>query len=528
MEHGKGVCLPKIMEPLGPFIKPRQESLEIRKILSVFLAQNIRNPYGQLISATSLVVPPEGTQVRLIAPQLTGTRRSYLKALQAHITARDCYNKLATNVDEVAIKVKRQTQRELEKYEYHSTITCDDLLREQRRYRKIIILRDTLDLLAKKATAKPDYLGMKSILEEITPLPEVSATTVTQPLSIAEDETQALVLKLEKAVLRAQNAFESEKSLLAEAKEKFKTKTLLEDTDTRILALHRTRAELIDWLELQLASTSQANDPSEEWFEESPISPLDGRTLDTEQRLKHIQETYDEYLEARKSLLALMLERRGSALKIPPALQEQSATPILQSDETTKSTQEANLVLPYLTEHLIPAATAQASFLQHESHLSNSLINENKQTIRILEILAEESHLLSNHSQSTTNPPSQKEFPRSSSKSLHSKGTHKVSESRTITQARGWALAASAARSSQEETIRAPLEYGEKEVIVAKGILQDLQDMLGIAHDEEAEDLDPRTDVRDKDSSKTTLPQDSKRSKGFWAGLDGKLGIDDK
>lgn len=509
---------------MAPFIKPRQEALEIRRILSVFLAQNIRNPHGELVSATSLVLPPEGTQVESIAPQLTGIRRSYLQALQAHIAARESYNQLSMRVEADTIKVKRRNQREIEKHDHISAPTFHEFLYEQRRYQKLIILRDSLELLANKDAAKPDYLDTESIMETCTPPPELPPTYSTDLLALVEDETQSLVSTLEKAVLRAQNAFENEKTLLTKAKEKYQCKALTEAANTRISALHQTRDELIEWLEVRLASPTQVDDPTEGL----PMSIPEGCTLDIDQRIKNIQEKYNNYLEARKTLLAFMSDRRGLAMRILPVLQEESSIPRPQTSEIAKSDQEAQSVLPIITQYLIPAANEQANFHQHESHLSRSLVNEEQETIRTLEILAEESHLLSKYQPPTPVPPFQKACAGLSSKSLHSQELLRSREARTVTQVQGWASAASAARSLQESTIEDSLRYGEKEAFTAKNVLRELQGMLGFQRDhDKAEGLELKIDTRGGGSRKETLSKETKHSKGVWAGLNGKLGIDD-
>lgn len=524
MERGKDLSLPKLMEPLAPFIKPRQEALEIRRILSIFLAQNIRNPHGEFVSATSLVLPPEGTQVGFIAPQLAGIRRSYLEALQAHIAARESYNHLSMRVEEDTIKAKRRKQREIEHHDHIPANIFHDYLYKQRRYQKLIILRDSLELLAYKDAAKPDYLDPRIIMDKLTPPPELPPTYSTNLLALVEDETQSLVSKLEKAVLRAQNALENEKVLLTKAKERYQCKALAEVANTRISALHRTRDELIEWLESRLASPSQVDDPSEEL----PIPISEDRTLDIDQRIEYIHGKYSDYLEARKTLLAFMSDRSGLAIKMLPVLQEESSAPLTQTREIAKSAQEAKSVLPALTQYLIPAANDQVNFLEHESHLSRSLVNEEQETIRALEILAEESHLLSKHQISAPIPPFQKECAGLSLKSLHSQGLHRIREARTITQAQGWASAASAARSLQESAIEDPLRYGEKEAFAAKNVLQELQEMLGFRRDhDEVEGPEIKIDTRDAGTRKDMLPKEIKHSKGVWAGLNGKLGIDD-
>ncbi len=508
------------MEPLAPFIKPRQEAIEIRRILTVFLAQNISNPHGELLSATSLFLPPEGAQVRRIPPQVTGIRRSYLKALQAHLASRECYNHVAKGAEKDTVKARRREQREIEKHDCLSAATSADLLREKRRHKKLTILRDSLHLLANKDAAKPDYLDIESISEKCTHPPEVPPSSTTGLLGIAETEAQAVILKLEKAVLRAHNAVENEKIQLAQAKETFHSNALPECVDARTLALHRTRDELINWLELRLASTALVDDSPEEL----PISSQAGSGVDINERVQYIQEKYNAYLDARKSLCAYMSYRAELGPKPPPGAQEGFALALPQPSKAAgNTTQDASLVLPYLSGHLIPTANTHVALLQHESHLSRSLINGEKETIKNLEILAEESNLLSKYQQSASNSPLRREL---SPDSLHSKESCKSVKARTITQIRDWVTAASAERSSQEKTIETALQHGEEESDIASNILQRLQDMVGV--EQHAHGAEEQTNKRGDYPRHKTLTKGEEQSRGVWAGFDGKLGIESK
>lgn len=526
METKRDIALPEILKPLAPYIKSRQEALDIRRILSVFLAQHIYDPYGDLNLATTLALPSEGTQVRLIAPQLTGIRRSYLHALQAHIKAQEAYSQLSARLADNKIRAKRQDQRETENHEQISTITLHNLLHEQCRYQKLNILRNALGLLANQDAAQSDYLNVNHFLKKSSSPPEVPSTFSTPLIYAAEDETQALILTLEKAVLQAQNAFENEKLLLDEAKKNYRNQMARRGPDAKVSALHRVKDELINWLELRLMSINQADNPPETL----PISSPEAFVSDIHQRVEHIQSQYHKYLDARKNLLLYMSsDRRNSVQKISPTSKE-VVLPLSPKHEIARDAHEANLVLPYLTEYFIPNADHTKAVNLHSSHLSRSLRTEVQETERTLHVLAAESHLLSKYQSSAADPSFRKDLASQGPAHFHPKGTIKSSTAHIVTQAQGWAHAASAARSAQGKAFEEILQCGEQEANDASNILQELQEMVGLQHDKNrAHRRDPKLIAPNQDSSKTKFSDDDDRnSKGVWAGFSGKLGIDEQ
>ena len=521
--------LPQVIELLAPYIKTRQEALRIRRILSLYLAQSIDGGPGNPLSLTSLAVPREDAQVKRIPPGFSGLRRNYLKALQAHIKAREEFNQLVRGPDEASLHALRQEQHKSEKEAATHVETSLGLLSAQQKYQKLRILQDYLDKLSQKDAAQADYLSVEKILKGVPQAPELPSPAIRENLA-ASETTQELTLRLEKAVLRAKNALETEKRLLAHLKSQQQAEEGSENPkptsiSAQVSALTRTRDELVNWIEQQLAQSSQAEDT----LNDLPKSIRKKIPLDVDQRRKDIEAKYEEYLQARQSLIALV-----SARSLPSLEKSVTKQDISTSDHQNKSPEEpiskVSLILPYLTEHIIPAKNAQQGFLQQELHLSKTLADQERKTVHMLERLADESHLLSNYPFLAAQPRFQNAVA-----ALGSKSRPKLArtgdlgarrEAHIVSQARAWAFAASAAKSAKDKEIQERLDHAEKNVGIAKERLQELNEILGVDPEPQGEGEGSRAeDLVGKSKRKALKKPIDNRGLGIWAGLDGNFRV---
>ena len=509
--------LPQIAKALAPYIRPRHEALRIRRILSIFLAQSMgmENP----LSITSLVSPSEDTHVKRIPPEVSGLRKNYLKAVQAQVKARDEYDRLTQELDEGALVAMRQEQQHIEDAASTHVITYLEFLQAQRKYQKLMILQSHLDLLAQKDAAQIDYLSMDSIFKEIAPAPVLPSPTSFEDKLASENTTKSLLLRLQKALLRAQGSSEKEKQSLAQALSEQKSKTLKNtgppNASAQAFALKQTRDELVHWVEEQLAQGGQA----EEVFGEELPADMEETTLDIGQRKKAIKAKYDWYLQMRKSLLALLSAKRHAPLNKPAGAQNDITLQLrnAKKEQTENRCDKASIVLPYVTEYLIPATSAQKRFLQHESHLSKILEGQSQETVHVLERLAHESHLLSNYPYLASQQRYKNTVAALGGQKI---GSEIGKEAESVSLARAWAFASSAARSRKQDEVRERLEHGEKHAQIAKDRIRELRGiLLGDVEQEAAE--------KDEDQAGKQSKMKPSNKNGIWAGIDGNLSLHD-
>ena len=527
---GQGFPLPQVTNSLAPYIKTRQEALRIRRILSVYFESNIEGLPARTLSATSLAALGECIELEKIPSEISGLRRSYLKALRANVKARIEYAQLTCDSSH-GTKVIRQKERHDEEGSREAIETYLALTREQLRFEKLRILQDYLEMLSHKEAAQPDYLQMCSILKGVGPSPE----TIQMPVyhetlgPTSAIKIQALTTRLEKTVLLAKNALDNQKTLLGKIRQDQRSQqnsgqTTTISARTRIDALTRSRDELINWIEKHLAKTSQSNEASDD----IPISDSSDVPLDIEKRKQKILNKYEDYVEARKSLVALMSfsdsfllqDRNQRAADIESQLQDQTVD---------RNRHKASSVLPYLTEYLIPTANAQKTVLRQESHLSRTLASQIKATMQVLDRLAEESHLLPSYPILARQPRFQNvvaALRSKSSLSAYRETTDNEDDSKLISQARQWAFAADAARSAKQEAVKERLDHGNAHLSTAKTLVKELQEIIGV--DKEGnEEIEAEEDIWTesiiaKSEKKTT----SSGRTGIWAGLDGSIGIE--
>lgn len=517
ISNSQSFPLPRVTEALKPFIKTRQEVLHIRRVLSLYLASHSEGlPNGDL-SLTSLATPGSQVRVKRIPPELTGVRRDYLLALQAHIKAKEKYALLTKQFENLSIL---DSQDDLLKSDHDTSAAVStylDLFEARQKHEKLKILQDYVDKLAKKNAAQPEYFTLESINDEVGPAPEPTFTPETNNFGSAfhDANIQALTTRLEKALLRANCGLQRERTLLAEAKEKYQNTATSElSSHARIHALTRTRDELVSWLEEQLAKVNEAEDRSEA---EAPSITAD-EIINVEQRKVAIDKLYRDYLNIRKSLIILASKPRTVHSLEKLSIQEG------QERNTPEPTQpepnfEASTLLPYLTKHLIPAFDAQAALFHQQTHISRAASDQTKATDRMLQKLADESHLLANHLIPATQPRSQNA--RTEPKLLPSSpfgvmpGTQ--GEADIVEKAQAWAFAAEATRTAQNEAIGRKLRGGEEHAAAAKSTLGEMENLLG-------GDVEGEEDIWSEGQGRKGS---RRRGNGVWSGLDGRIGVDE-
>ncbi|MCJ1226446.1 hypothetical protein MMC12_003098 [Toensbergia leucococca] len=529
--------LPQVVQALTPFIKTRQETLHIRRVLTIFLSSQIHGLESSgILAPTFLATPSRDFQTnRQIPPELTGIRRDYLVALQAHIKARDEFDRLGLqDSDEITSNAARQRQDEREEESREFLAVNLALQQERQKYEKLRILRDYLDLLAKKEAAMPDYLNMDSILKDLPNVPEMPMAISELPALFAQSESnsQALTAQLEKAVLRAKHALDKEKRLLTKVKEyKELDASIGPSQQKRTSALSQTRDELIKWIEYHLVKSNESNNTPED----KPQPDQQATSAKIEQRKKDIKDRYEEYLTVRKSLIEAVSNSQTPpsnatmpAFETPEPPQQPQKPPPTTSHPTSALT-----TLPYLTTHLLPASAAQKAYLHQSSHLTTTLSTQTSALNQVLEKLSDESHLLPAYPLLASQPRFKNAVaalgpPKLLPSPPFGEKPAVEPESYAVKQARAWAFAAEEARSTALEAGQKRMEAGRKSVESAKGLLEEVRELFGVVdgNEDDEGDYDLWADSA-RSNAKTEAPKpdlDTRKGSG-WASIDGRVGV---
>ena len=487
---GKGrFPLPEVARALSPYISTRQEALQIRRALTVYLTSLLQDEETAHGSSISLMLPEADIQLPEIPLEVSGVLKKYLKGMQAHLRAKREFSAvtaqgrdhptsnsyIGTLIKEISIEDGSEATT------MHTYLA---LLRQRRRYERLRILRDYMDVLVAKPAAKPGYLDIAKHQLDALPVEQSPVTIV--PSGPSNESVDELVVRLEKAVLRAKLKLENEQKLFMRIKAEQQSgrgidstgRSTPSDRETRGHALHQTRQELINWVEGELAKTDVApNTPQHGVGSSHESSPA---TRNTEQHVRDVEIHYGEYTRARKMCLATVAEATSS---LPLSVSE--GHPLPSSDLAERSATTSGACCSGLLDscmRLLVPLNLQRLMAQQKAYVSSTLIKEQEDIIRALDRLADESHLLPAYPFLVTDSRFQdiagalgsKISPRHLNARPGS-GT----QTKTLEMASRWAFAASAAKTSAQDALEEKIAQGTEHIGSAKEILSEVRDLLG-------------------------------------------------
>lgn len=509
----------RVTDALKPFIRDRKETLRIRRILSTYLASMIGGSDESITSPISISTLGRDVSVQELPLEVSGIRKEYLLALQANVEARKSYERTSQKLSLITQKKAHLEQRPRELNYPQSASSLLELSQLQQKYERLKIIQGHLGLLRRKEPADEEYLSIGSIWPKFNaaddnwPAPE-------RPMEAEASETdvhsQSLITRLEKAILRANESVKQEKRLFEECKVKHQNVRGREKSPQRpqsTRALARARDELVAWMEQMLAKVDTTEGDSQIDVSRGSQDSLP----DIEQRKREVQKTYQDYLEVRRSLVGLLSQRRNIPEVDFQKMRKESENPGDPKSNHQKLVRYATDILPYVTEHLIPAADAQKALLHQDRHLSNGLNAQKLVITKVLDKLADESHLLADYPLLASQPRFKDTVaglkgptlsPSPFDDSLETTVDFKI-----VRKVRTWAFAAGAARAASRTDLNRRLRRGEECATAAEKTLEELQDLIGVdryeADDHKDRGLwDPSVRVSD----------------GVWAGLDGSVG----
>src|SRR5947207_495082 len=162
--------LPEVLSSLEPYIKTRQEILQIRRVLTVSLnSQNSALGLNEVIASA----PVRKARVNSTLSDTLGKRKAYSKAVFELEKARDEHRSLAQAVvedaptDSVTTK-DADVQDQSDFFQAHIA-----LLNRRRRYEKLRILQDYLDLLDQKPASDIYFLDLHKMLQMLGEPPQL-------------------------------------------------------------------------------------------------------------------------------------------------------------------------------------------------------------------------------------------------------------------------------------------------------------------------------------------------------------------
>ncbi|KAJ5787721.1 hypothetical protein N7457_002711 [Penicillium paradoxum] len=514
--------IPTVVEPLAPYIKSRQETLQIRQALTSYLRSFIEFDDDQSTnlarSHLSLCTPTDAVAgVKRIPADLPGLRKDYLKALAANVAARKEFDSATENVAslrrERSAPARPSDDADLQEpgTELREYLA---LLRDRRRHAKLQVFRNYLEEIKGREAGGLEKVGDEG--EHIS-LPEID-TEAGRSGTGSETDLDDLVHNLERAVVRARTQLDHQKQLFEKAKAQHDARGEIEvSPDVKAQALQRTRDELVQWVEERLVGQG---DPEEGLLQELPPEEIEEARRELEDRRVQIEQQYVAYLQARRELLDA----------VSRACQPVNVAPKPPSRPTNKSEVIAAApppnpvdVLSYTNENLIPLYKTQKSLALQKSYLSGLLSKEKSTTLRALHRLSEESHLLPEY----PNLAHQPRFKHSALNPRNQTQPLDQTSDEVVSLAEAWTFASDAAATNAREFVQEKIALGTEVALDARETLTDVYGTLNQTFDEVVLDDRQKRDVSDARSTGMLRggSRVEKQPSGPWLGLNGKVGV---
>ena len=513
-----------------------EETVKIRRLLTLYLASLITFP-DERPSHFQLCNPETALEVKSIPREVIGLRRQYLKEVQANIKARHDYQDLLAQragPDETGEDVA-DVGDGLARLETHLR-----LLQLRKRREEVQITQHYLEKLKETNPAKDGGFHFKQ-----HPIDEdVTTASLQTPLEIDDgstgrDSTEALMKKLERAVIRAKYQLEREERLLAEVKARHpKDSSTDQDNDPgpRLNALAATRDELVRFLEEKMSSDSIEYDNSaHSAVENGAVS-----ALDREQVQEEIQAEYEKYLTARRRLLdvaSIALSASGGSGshdtlygKDTEVVDNRVGAPL------PAITQPALSALPFVGEQLLPLLRNQRAHALQRSYTSKVLNTERRKALDSLDLLADESHLLPAYpimarQARFKNVVSALGGPKKPDHAMvDAEDTDEM-----IKRVEAWEFAAEEASKAGDGFVMDKVNYGNERLDGAEGSLALLDKLLGkdpqklaaAGHGGDEADIWLEAAGADTENAQNRRARPIQQESGPWVGLNGTVGLAD-
>lgn len=379
----EGCPLPKeVAEALQPYIKTRQEVEHVRRGLQASFPVSTLDTARKSYSET----PEPGG--------LTGVRKAYLQALQAHRVAQERYDALKTELEQLSRSEPTPGGAQGNTTAF-LTESYVPLIRQRERRRKLAIVEKTL--------AKITAAGGDTVVESFDKVAKREVGELPHPPSTSgyadrELESDYDLTRLKKAILSTKRELEEHEELSAQANG-------IAEGDINphadLKALQKTHSELTAWMENQLAMISDVDSTKD--GSSSTYSAADNSAGEEAAfSLSDIENLYKQYLDSRQRLLRVVShqERQDSSpSSSPDTTRRRSTSPTTPTTTSTTLDSDSSLpapselILPYLSRLTSTKQTSQ-SLSQQTTHLRRQLTLAETQTQDILTRLADESHLV--------------------------------------------------------------------------------------------------------------------------------------
>lgn len=382
-----GPCpLPQVQKALEPYIHTRQETLRIRQTLTKHLKSQFRDEEG--LTHFSIVAPSSSLDVNGATSLPEGLHTQYLEALAAHRKAKEQYDALKAEIEELQHSSNARPKGPAtggSGFGDHITF-----LRRRQKHQKLEIVQDTLMQLT-ESEPNPAKVDVTGLLREQLGEPPQPPIEGIGPVN-SDERIDDLVFRLKKELLTARTQADRANAEKAEAD--VRTKSLPDpSTAAQVAALRSARDELISWIEGELAKIAENEDAESSELSISTHGNSLSEPLSNDAISVAVQDRYDRYVEARKALIAQLEATSQHPRTVLVPLESQAIPGASPKKAPIAQDLKATDILPHLPS-LISASRDETSLLQQSNHLRRQLALGSEETNRAIQRLAGESYLV--------------------------------------------------------------------------------------------------------------------------------------
>ncbi|KAK5674837.1 hypothetical protein LTS10_012574 [Elasticomyces elasticus] len=366
-----GCPLPGLVSGLRPYIKPRGEATQIRTDLQSSLQKHTGS------EGTTLTTRPRIGKGVQVPPNITGVRRAYLKALEAHTTAQSRYDALKADLEQLSESTRPDNSRTPDG---PSSVNVHyiPMLRQREKRRRLLVIERAYSGATDVGAGFVDGHLDDIVKQHAGDLP--TPPTIQTPAFNDKPDVEARIVSLKKAVLATRQIVNVR---LSAARKSSAVETIGPGGETA--GLQSALNELTGWMERQLGVIGDAEGD----VQATPAKHLtNGHAVHPAPDVESIAKLYDAYLEARQRLV----HTTASPMVVNVGGPNRTVSgPDLQPSRQQRGA--ASAVLPYI-DTLSSAKQEERTLLQQSTHLRCQIAASESETQRLLARLADESHLV--------------------------------------------------------------------------------------------------------------------------------------
>jgi hypothetical protein len=386
-----------------PYIHTREKTTRIRQILTQHIKRHVHDDNEP--THLSLSLPPSSLSPTGTSLATEGLYKQYIQALNAHHKARERYDAVKDETDQL-LRIDSEQSHNLQQTNTTNSNTVRDyadLLRQRRQQRKLEAVQDALTKLL-NTEPNPAQVDIKVSVKEALGEPPQPPVATYEGNADTDASVNDLTFQLKKELLIAKNKFSAAKNAKIEAESKARSGGDV-DAQEKLSILRDARDELISWVEGELAKIPE-DEVEASQVEISFLGDEDGEAsggyslLSNEELSRRVDELYNRYLTSRQRYITNVEATLEQAPKLETATKPEVGAQSLSPQISTLSTPvtkpgliQASQLLPYLTR--ITSTTRDEALLQQQSsHLRQQLTLATEETNNIVQRLASESLLV--------------------------------------------------------------------------------------------------------------------------------------